>query len=509
MYRILIADDEKDEREAVKFLLKKYNFELDIEEAENGQDALQKAESKKMDILFTDVRMPFLLGTDLATQARELYQNVQIIFFSGYNDFPYIKKALTVGAVDYILKPINPEELRKVLKKAIQKLNAQKQIIRQEQFAAVYMQNHILSRLLYGAKAEMLCSELGGVDLTFLEKFKWLLLLQFDNPVFGSIPQDNLEKSVADVLNGQPHHFLNLNTYQSVVFLQKDTETDSDSSVAAMAQVLQKQISADAGEPCYISISSPLTGADSIASAYAQAEKALDDRFFFRNCYLYPIPDKTSNGLESYEEDDALLRSAADAIQFKDGYSLQKSVAMLLAKYQHKRNQSHINVSYILSQLAAILYSALPSEKNDLQAMIERLYFCQYFEESKALISDVTEKVVANLAADTESTGHTIRMIKQFIQSHYGEELSLSRLAKQFYLSPHYLSDLFISETGCGINKYIKTVRMEKAKEKLLDTNEKIQDICKSVGYTNFSYFCRSFRETFGKTPESYRQSAH
>lgn len=125
MYRILIADDEKDEREAVKFLLKKYNFELDIEEAENGQDALQKAESKKMDILFTDVRMPFLLGTDLATQARELYQNVQIIFFSGYNDFPYIKKALTVGAVDYILKPINPEELRKVLKKAIQKLNAQ------------------------------------------------------------------------------------------------------------------------------------------------------------------------------------------------------------------------------------------------------------------------------------------------------------------------------------------------------------------------------------------------
>ncbi|QKN23622.1 MULTISPECIES: response regulator [Caproicibacterium] len=506
MYRILIADDEKDEREAVKFLLKKYKFELDIVESENGHDALQKAKKQGTDILLTDVRMPFLLGTELASQTRELYPNVQIIFFSGYNDFPYVKKALTLGAVDYILKPINPEELRKVLEKAIQKLNARKQIIMQKQFAAAYLQNHVLSRLLYGAKAEMLCSEYRDIDLAFLEKFKQLLLLQFDNPIFGSIPQDHFEKSIAGVLRGWPHHFLNLNTYQSVLFLQ-DTETDS--SVAAMAQILQKQISADAGEPCYISISSPLTGADSIAAAYAQAEKALDDRFFFRNCYVYPIPDKISTSLESYEDDDALLRSAADAIRFKDSYSLQKSVNMLLTKYQHKRNQSHINVSYILSQLATILYSALPADKEDLQVVIERLYFCQYFEESKALILDVTKRVVATLAADTESTGHTIRMLKQFIQNHYGEELSLSRLAKQFYLSPHYLSDLFISETGCGINKYIKTMRMEKAKEQLLNTNEKIQDICKSVGYTNFSYFCRSFRETFGQTPESYRQSAH
>lgn len=506
MCRMLIADDEREERKAVIFLLNQCPFPLEIEEAENGQDALDKLSKNEADILLTDVRMPFLLGTELASRARELYKDLQIIFFSGYNDFPYVKKALTLGAVDYILKPINPEELKKVVSCAIQRLQAQKRTAKQEQLATVYLRNHLLSRLLYGADLESFDREFKENDPRFPEELERFFLLQFDDPVFGGIDQDLLEKAVAKALNGRPYHFLNLNTYQSVVFLRKGGGPYLSAGMTAKA--LQEQISSCCGKPCYLSISDALTGAASIAAAYARAEQALDDRFFFKNCYIYPISDDNPSEPINSEEDDTILRSVSDAIQFKDTYSLQKSVHMILTKYSDKRNQSKINVSYIFSQLVGILYRALPSEKNGLQDLLERLYSCQYFEDIKSIVSDILARVVQQLDTGMEPTGHAIKMIKKYIQEHYNEELSLTRLAELFYLSPHYLSDLFIRETGYGINKYIKTIRMERARDRILNTNEKIQDICKDIGYPNFSYFCRSFRETFGQTPESFRHSS-
>lgn len=507
MYRILIADDEKDERKAIGFILNKFNFQLATEEAENGQEALKILQEKKPDILFTDVRMPFMLGTDLASRAREMCPDIQIIFFSGYNDFPYVKKALSLGAVDYILKPINPEELKKIMQKTIGKLNAQAYTARQEQLAAVYLQNYILSSLLYGTKAETLRSKYGKTDLSFLEKYDRLFLLQFDDPIFGWVTQDQFEKVIDDTLGEQPYHFLNLNPNQSVIFLQKDEAVHQIAPY--IAQSLQKRLSSAFAKSCYLSISSQFSSADSISAAYAQAEQALDDRFFFMNRYIYPIPREDINNQACSEDNDAFLNAAADAIEFKDGYSLQKSVNLLFANYRDKQKQSHINVCYIFSRLAQILYRALPSGKEDLQETVDKIYLCEYFEEIKVLISDVLAKVLQNLDAGQDSAKHAVSMVKQYIQNHYGEELSLTRLAQQVYLSPRYLSDLFIRENGCGISKYIKTIRMEQAKERVLNTNQKIQNICRDVGYTNFSYFCRSFRESFGQTPESFRQSSH
>ena len=96
--------------------------------------------------------------------------------------------------------------------------------------------------------------------------------------------------------------------------------------------------------------------------------------------------------------------------------------------------------------------------------------------------------------------------MEQYIRAHYEEPLSLDLLAEKVYLTPHYLSSIFIQEKGIGINKYIKNLRMEKARELLTGTNMKISEICERVGYSNLSYFCRTFRNEFGMTPEQYRR---
>ena len=101
---------------------------------------------------------------------------------------------------------------------------------------------------------------------------------------------------------------------------------------------------------------------------------------------------------------------------------------------------------------------------------------------------------------------HDIDLVKKYVEKHFQEDLNLYSLAEKVYLSPSYLCARFKRITGFGINKYIKNVRMERAEQLVVNTNMKIIDICEQVGYHNLSYFCQSYKEHFGKTPEKYRQ---
>ena len=124
MFRLLIADDEKDERDVIQFLLNKYGFKFDILQASNGKEAVNLLTEEPVDILITDIKMPFLNGTEVAAKARSINPNIEILFFSGYDDFEYVKTALSLHAVNYILKPVNPEEFKKSITEIIEALVA-------------------------------------------------------------------------------------------------------------------------------------------------------------------------------------------------------------------------------------------------------------------------------------------------------------------------------------------------------------------------------------------------
>ena len=99
-----------------------------------------------------------------------------------------------------------------------------------------------------------------------------------------------------------------------------------------------------------------------------------------------------------------------------------------------------------------------------------------------------------------------VASVKNYIYQHYAEDLSLETLAEKVYLSSGYLSFIFKKETGMNLNRFIRVVRMEKAKELLCSSNMKVAQVSEQVGIPNVSYFCRSFREYYGCSPESYRK---
>ena len=111
-------------------------------DAENGEDALEKIEALEPDVVLTDIRMPYMDGLTLAERIRQKYPSMKIVIFSGFDDFEYAKQAIKLNVTEYILKPVNVEELTAILKRI--KVNLDQEI-EQKRNVNLLRENYIRS----------------------------------------------------------------------------------------------------------------------------------------------------------------------------------------------------------------------------------------------------------------------------------------------------------------------------------------------------------------------------
>lgn len=506
---MLIVDDESDERNVIRFLLNKFNFEFHIIEASNGKEALEKLQDTNIDILFTDIKMPFMDGIELASKVQDIQPNTQIIFFSGHDDFEYVKKAISLRAVDYILKPINPGEFKSTILSVIESVEKLKAEQLQIETNMTYLKNHILYRIINGAPLEALKKEYSSIDFAFLNSYSHLFLIQFEESFFDHLSHDKNSPSFYDNIckaTDTSYDYINLNPFQSILFFKN--RNMAPGYYIKLANKIQQHILYLYHINCYISISKEISSSNNISAIYDETEGYLESRFFFPDIYIYPKQTPSDNILNDSDEDNYLLKAIQKDIELKDSHSLKLSIDMLFAKYKNRQCVSHIYIKFLFSNVLQLLAKDLLELNDfDFNNSIEAIYSTQNLIEIEAIIKGLIDRGVSKFETEQYSPTHAIHLVKQYINDHYGDNLSLNILAEKVFLSPRYLSSIFIQEVGYGINKYIKNIRMEKAKELLIDTNMKVNEICKAVGYSNVSYFCKSFLEDFGATPEKYRQT--
>ena len=125
MYRVLIADDEMIERTVLfRTLDKNLKGQCEIFQAENGREALEIYEREHIQILILDIEMPGINGIEAAEQIRKKDKECSIIFLTAFDEFSYAKKAITVRALDYLLKPYDEQELMLVMDEAMRQADA-------------------------------------------------------------------------------------------------------------------------------------------------------------------------------------------------------------------------------------------------------------------------------------------------------------------------------------------------------------------------------------------------
>lgn len=501
MYRMLVVDDEKTERECVRFLIEQSGLPLEVSEAGDGREALRRLkETDGADILFTDVQMPLMDGLELIREAERLFPDMKILIFSSYADFEYARTALTLGVVNYILKPLIPEKLKKSLEGLIGQLDeeaaSRKLKDRQQSFMLQYALQLSISGNFAGSRVE-------PAVLKQLEQFRCMVLVDFN----GDFLENNsfvFYESLRCAMRLDMES-LNLSPDQALLLLRTPVENPKEWGMRLLSHIQETfQIS------CWLAISKPLSGQASLKDACAAVEQQMERRFWEPQVHVFTGQDRedAQDGAENGTDENRQLQQIKRALGNRDGAALQEALDSLFAKYRSRQNQSQIYVKFIFSNLLTTLYpflNEMDGEKKTLDAMISDLYLQPDISEIVRMIQELASRIIGGFSSGPSIRREILEVI-DYIGANYGKELSVERLASIVFLTPDYLSRLFKKSMGKSISQYIRQFRMEKARELLTGTNRKVIDIGEAVGYPNYSYFCQSFREYFGTSPERYRQ---
>lgn len=502
MLAILIVDDEKLERNGIKFLLKREKEEFRILEASNGKDALGVLMKETVDILFSDVKMPYINGLELSKQARELCPDLEIVIFSGYNDFSYAKEALRYGVVDYVLKPVDPEEFHRTLERVRGHIDDRKKEEARQNRQEDYLRKYFFVNYLYSGNRENLdhLAKLFKGGREELDRCTQMILAGASNGFFET-EEEHFIGSLKEQFR-RDFGYINLNSNESL-FLFTEKYTDYRELARQLYEFFRKQYDCE----CYFAVSRPIEEITEIPEEFRKLERLLEEQFYQPGQHVLVSGDEAEEP-EDMTGEAELIDQISKEICYRDMIHLRQDFGRLEKKYRENRQFSEMYVKFVFSGILKEVYEQIsPGDEKVLSKKVDRLYRCRKIQDVVDIVSEAVSEFEKNMEEQKGGLREEIAKVKTYIRHHYSENnIGAEELAGLVYLSPGYLSAVFKEETGVTLNRYIREVRMNKARELLEGTNMKIAQIAKEVGFSNSSYFCRSFREFFGCSPELCRK---
>ena len=500
MMNILIADDEKIEREGIRYLLSLEKGERRIFEAANGKQAMQILRTENIDMILTDIKMPVIDGLELARRAKELFPEIRIVIFSGYNDFTFAQEAIRYGVTDYILKPVDPDNFHEIIEKAEKNMRERQAEENREIRRQNFLQQYFLQNYLYSGKKEILEKAGEFVDLDKWNGWHCAILIETDTAFFDTAEENfpgELQKELRRVF-----FYLNLNERQSLLLFQ-----DVYCDYLLVANHLYTFLKRNYMVRIYLSVSRKFDGCECLPEILGQLEQQMEEKFYHPEKHIFSCEEEELKMVAGEVQDSQLMQMISEDISRKDTEQLWKHFECLKEKYSSNTQFSAMYIKFVFSNVIQELFQENQfADEHRLEQEIDRLYSCGNIMDILKVTEDNIREYEKFLERSMSESRNEVAAVKNYIYQHYGEDLNLEMLAEKVYLSSGYLSFIFKKETGMNLNRFIKVFRMEKAGEFLHDTNMKVAQISEKVGFANVSYFCRSFREYYGCSPESYRK---
>lgn len=505
MKKLLIVDDEKIEREGIKMLLKQMNLDLDILEANNGKKAYQILSEREVDLMLTDIKMPFMSGMDLVKAAKEMKPDMPIAIFSGFGEFTYAQEAIRYGVKNYILKPVKPDEFKETIQNML--VDCQKREEQEEEKLKNndFQYKYFLQKYLFTGKTSYINEIMKGGNFPVnkkegFENIQNMMLLDTENHFFEEHGSQLVEELVS--MMGRRIDYMDINPQQMLLIFYRSA-TDN---YLRIAKVINELILNKYGVKCYISVSRKLHSPEEYPKAYQELETQIENKFYHLNQMIFSCEAEDEQNAQSNQRVD-YQKKIQENIKLKDIASLWDNFEKLKKQIREESMDSQMYVKFIFSELVKDLYDEMQATGSvKMKEIVESIYRAGNVDT----ICKITEECIQEFEQKCMQTENGVRsdidQVKQYIAYHVDEDLSIDKLAAKVYLSQGYLSYIFKKETGMNLSRYIKQCRMEKAKEMLKGTNMKIVQICEKVGFSNVSYFCQSFREYCGVSPERYRK---
>ncbi|MDE6209514.1 MAG: response regulator [Lachnospiraceae bacterium] len=509
MYRILVVEPDKNYREGIVRLLRNSDYEMAVQTVSNGETAIEFAANNCIDLLITDIILEDIDGFSLINEIKTVNENLVFIIISESNEFGDAKKAIKLGAVDYIHKPFEKTEFIEAVSLALSRCEKFKNITEQTEINYEFVKEHVLLSLLYGKKIEEI-----KIDEEFVEnfeeynKYKRLILIEFSNDFFNKAEND-FERQFIEFLefNNIYCHYINLNSTQSVLLLdEKFCSENSEEKITSVCEIIKNKLSIKYSRKCFLALSSEIDNCNELSKAIDETEELMERKFYENNSKVFVKIKEEESPIFVQSDDDSLVKQIKQDIKLKDIESLKDSFNILWNRYGNKKNLSQIYIKFVFSNILKEFYDALPNVSEvDLNNEVDKLYRTNALADLKEIMDINIARLEEVFNVNPQMVHREVECVKQYIFNNYMNEIGVEQLAEMVYMAPSYLSCVFKKETGQNLSKFIKSVRMEKAKDMLENTHMKIVSISSEVGYPNVSYFCQSFREYFGISPQKFR----
>lgn len=273
--------------------------------------------------------------------------------------------------------------------------------------------------------------------------------------------------------------------------------------VEQLISLLHKRYDVD----CFAAISEPMEDpVKDMGETFDRLEERMEQKFYQTECRIFWEKEVAHDNVIAQIDDDTLMKQMKQDIKMKDIHCLRQHFDSMCEKYRGNNSFSQVYIKFIFSNLLKDFYENLPNiSEQKLNNEIEELYCSKDFSTVMTIINRNIDRLEQEFGRNPQMLHREIESVKTYIYENYDKEISVDYLADMVYMAPSYLSHIFKKETGQNLSKFIKAYRMEKAKEMLETTHNKIVNISYAVGYPNVSYFCQSFREYFGVSPQKYR----
>ena len=465
--------------------------------AGDGESGVVMIRQLKPDIVLTDIRMPVKSGLDMIADVRDDVPDCRFVIITGYDEFQYASQAIKLGVFDYLLKPIDNEEVMRTVRRAAAVTRRQMENdVALEQAENLKMRAQLLTLLTNDSQRGQGVHELlAGAGLQF-HTYYIMALQQTEERYFSQAVLNRVEA----VLARRRMRTVTLLLYDlAVIFVPRG---DDGKGWHEEATELACDLFDELVNPVRIGVSGLGQSSHAIRQAYLQARRALWEAALRKGnhaCVFYEDQGDGPVGQEHIADTQRQIDELIARAELTDGFAAE--AARALAE-QSGRQYSNLRAMMFLYTTGLRRRFGLSADE-ELDAVMSGIWFVSTEEDVRLCLKELNEAFLRRMDMPKQSL--LTRNALQYINLHAIEGIQLNDVADKLCVSANYLSALIRKETGVTFHEHMLEARMNVARSMLADPRILVEEVARAVGYGNYISFYNAFKRIEHMTPTEYR----
>ena len=531
MYKILLVDDEILVRNAIRESIDWEAMDCILAATcENGQKAAQFVEENEVDIVFTDILMPYMDGMELAHYLHDNHPEIVTVIFSGFGDFEYAKQAIRYDVSEFLLKPVTAAELRETIQKMkaiVDRRREEKNRIAElaktretNQKNEPVLRSRALEDLVNWRKNESELQEtLRALDITLNSPAYRVAVFDMDLYAGEDLDLEKRQESalMATVLYNTADQFVEKDNsgiaYQEsgsrvCILFFSDLKEDGKQLLECCGRI-RAAVKELIGIDTSVFLGRKVRHLRDLCISHDEAVKGLDLRYLLGGNLLLDMEQIRINREESIS---GLLMDMQTSIKAGNREKLTIHISRMeefIRNTCSDKGRACFYMQRIIRNADDVLREAGladPGLSTQAEAYMNKILEQPSFQKAMGLVKEWTGKVFDILQESIgKSSARIAAMGLDYIRNNYANpDLNLNGICAYLNISTSYFSSTFKELTGETFVEVLTRTRIENARKLLSGTVLKSYEVAEKVGYSDPHYFGISFKKATGMTPTEY-----